>query len=452
MLSATSPSLRSLRSAPVAVRSPTPSRVVPDTSSPSNSIASSPPSSECNTPLSAQSRSSRPMSSPLTSLPCSAFAPARFAIFARPRVPRPRSSATCPTTSPLTFSFGSSHFTKSSPPSSSWCSLKSPIASPPSPGPVNTDYSPPPRSSTLGSKNSSPFLPRPSAPPKVHSAVLRLTVEPKLPQLQVDESAFIDFLKLSFGQKRKTLVNNLRARYEPEDKNASMKAAGVKADARSEAISLEKMAALFKALDARSPPRPRRSRGYRSRRASSTARGRRRSPPRCRSWRPSAARSAHTPTRSPRSARSSTAGRSTSSARATIWARPPTRTARWGGSRAARRSWAAAARSARRTSPRCATASRRPAGCRLASVAGHARRPGDRVRAGGIRQPGLGGAPARLLRGHRPPLSRLEPGPDPERRSCRRSQRRSAPGSSRTSAPKPSAAAASSGSTMRRQS
>lgn len=89
-------------------------------------------------------------------------------------------------------------------------------------------------------------------PPKVNSAVLRLTVEPKLPQLQVDESGFIEFLKLSFGQKRKTLVNNLRARYEPEQIRRAMKAASVKTDARSEAISLEKMATLFKALSATS--------------------------------------------------------------------------------------------------------------------------------------------------------------------------------------------------------
>lgn len=85
-------------------------------------------------------------------------------------------------------------------------------------------------------------------PPKVHSAVLRLTVEPKLPQLQVDETAFIDFLKLSFGQKRKTLVNNLRGTYEAEQIKRAMKAANVKPDVRSEAVSLEKMAGLFKAL------------------------------------------------------------------------------------------------------------------------------------------------------------------------------------------------------------
>jgi 16S rRNA (adenine1518-N6/adenine1519-N6)-dimethyltransferase len=87
-------------------------------------------------------------------------------------------------------------------------------------------------------------------PPKVHSAVLRLTVDPKLPQLQVDENAFIDFLKLSFGQKRKTLVNNLRGRYEAEHIKRAMKTASVKSDARSEAVSLEKMAALFRALNA----------------------------------------------------------------------------------------------------------------------------------------------------------------------------------------------------------
>jgi 16S rRNA (adenine1518-N6/adenine1519-N6)-dimethyltransferase len=74
-----------------------------------------------------------------------------------------------------------------------------------------------------------------------------------LPQLEVEESGFIEFLKLSFGQKRKTLVNNLRARYEPEQIKRAMKTANVKPDARSEAISLEKMAALFKALSATLP-------------------------------------------------------------------------------------------------------------------------------------------------------------------------------------------------------
>src|ERR1700739_4017899 len=52
-----------------------------------------------------------------------------------------------------------------------------------------------------------------SPPPKVHSTVLRLTIEPRQEELGVAGDGFIDFLRLSFGQKRKTLWNNLRARY-----------------------------------------------------------------------------------------------------------------------------------------------------------------------------------------------------------------------------------------------
>ena len=49
-----------------------------------------------------------------------------------------------------------------------------------------------------------------SPPPEVHSSVLRLTMAPRLEELQVAEEPFIAFLKLAFAQKRKTLVNNLR--------------------------------------------------------------------------------------------------------------------------------------------------------------------------------------------------------------------------------------------------
>jgi 16S rRNA (adenine1518-N6/adenine1519-N6)-dimethyltransferase len=85
-------------------------------------------------------------------------------------------------------------------------------------------------------------------PPKVHSTVLRLTVTPRLESLQVPETAFIDFLKLSFGQKRKTLWNNLKAQYDAKVLRAAMEESGVKSDVRSEALSLEKTAALFRAL------------------------------------------------------------------------------------------------------------------------------------------------------------------------------------------------------------
>jgi 16S rRNA (adenine1518-N6/adenine1519-N6)-dimethyltransferase len=87
-----------------------------------------------------------------------------------------------------------------------------------------------------------------SPPPKVQSTVVRLTIAPKLESLHVPEAAFVGFLKLCFGQKRKTLWNNLKSRYKPEALRAAFAEAGVKPTVRSEALSLEKTAALFRAL------------------------------------------------------------------------------------------------------------------------------------------------------------------------------------------------------------
>lgn len=85
-------------------------------------------------------------------------------------------------------------------------------------------------------------------PPKVHSMVLRFETAPRFEDLGVPEKEFIDFLKLSFGQKRKTLVNNLKSSYSGEQLTPSMKAAGLKSDVRAEALTLEQAARLFSAL------------------------------------------------------------------------------------------------------------------------------------------------------------------------------------------------------------
>jgi 16S rRNA (adenine1518-N6/adenine1519-N6)-dimethyltransferase len=87
-------------------------------------------------------------------------------------------------------------------------------------------------------------------PPKVHSMVLRFETAPRLAELRVPEREFIEFLKLSFSQKRKTLLNNLKQRYSDSHLKAAMKEAGLKADVRAEAISLEQSAALFRSLTA----------------------------------------------------------------------------------------------------------------------------------------------------------------------------------------------------------
>lgn len=87
--------------------------------------------------------------------------------------------------------------------------------------------------------------------PRVHSTVIRLTIAPQLEKLQVAEERFIEFLKLSFGQKRKTLWNNLKSRYEPETLKAALERTGVKRNVRAEALPLQQSAALFRALAAR---------------------------------------------------------------------------------------------------------------------------------------------------------------------------------------------------------
>lgn len=87
-------------------------------------------------------------------------------------------------------------------------------------------------------------------PPQVHSTVLRFEMHPKMEELGVDEEGFIEFLKLIFGQKRKTLFNNLRERYAPETARKAMKTAGLKPDVRAEAVSLDKTARLYNALRA----------------------------------------------------------------------------------------------------------------------------------------------------------------------------------------------------------
>jgi 16S rRNA (adenine1518-N6/adenine1519-N6)-dimethyltransferase len=99
-----------------------------------------------------------------------------------------------------------------------------------------------------------------SPPPKVHSTALRLTIAPRQKELGLDgnggveagqmKDGFIDFLKLSFGQKRKTLWNNLKANYPEPRLRAALAQARVKPAARAETLTLEESAALFRALRA----------------------------------------------------------------------------------------------------------------------------------------------------------------------------------------------------------
>ncbi len=85
-------------------------------------------------------------------------------------------------------------------------------------------------------------------PPKVHSSVLRLRIAPRFDELGVPAEEFIRFLKTALAMKRKTLVNNLKAAYLDDRLRAALKHAGIRPDIRAEALSLEKMAELFRGL------------------------------------------------------------------------------------------------------------------------------------------------------------------------------------------------------------
>lgn len=87
-----------------------------------------------------------------------------------------------------------------------------------------------------------------SPPPKVHSTVLRLSIDPQQEKLGVADDGYIDFLRLSFGQKRKTLWNNLKEKYDGAELKRALATADVKPTARAETLTLEDSAAVYRAL------------------------------------------------------------------------------------------------------------------------------------------------------------------------------------------------------------
>src|SRR3984885_14088288 len=88
-----------------------------------------------------------------------------------------------------------------------------------------------------------------SPPPEVYSTVIRLTMHSRFEELAVEPEGFLRFLRQIFALKRKTLANNLRASgYSPAVVDAAFTQCAVDARVRAEAVSLESMACLFKAL------------------------------------------------------------------------------------------------------------------------------------------------------------------------------------------------------------
>ena len=83
-------------------------------------------------------------------------------------------------------------------------------------------------------------------PPEVSSALVTLRFPGARAQLALgNEQKFLDFVKLCFAQKRKTLVNNLRSLAKPNRVKELLAARGLREDARAEQLSVAELAALF---------------------------------------------------------------------------------------------------------------------------------------------------------------------------------------------------------------
>ncbi len=114
-----------------------------------------------------------------------------------------------------------------------------------------SDYGPLSAFTQLHAQVTELFTLPPSAfnpPPDVYSTVLRLDFAPRFTELGVEAEGFNKFLRASFMQKRKTLANNLRAAGYAAAKLEASWPTSIPPQARSEAVSLEAMAELYRAI------------------------------------------------------------------------------------------------------------------------------------------------------------------------------------------------------------
>lgn len=89
---------------------------------------------------------------------------------------------------------------------------------------------------------------RPS--PRVASALLRMDLPGERAQLGLpDEDRFLEFLRVCFSQKRKTLRNNLRAMADHNRIHTALEKLNLRLDARAEQLSLAQFAAVFRSLN-----------------------------------------------------------------------------------------------------------------------------------------------------------------------------------------------------------
>jgi len=91
-------------------------------------------------------------------------------------------------------------------------------------------------------------------PPAVSSALVTLRLPGEHANLSgIDEARFLNFVKLCFAQKRKTLVNNLRSMARPELLREVLASLGLRPDARAEQLSVTELISLWKSLPSAAP-------------------------------------------------------------------------------------------------------------------------------------------------------------------------------------------------------
>ena len=88
-----------------------------------------------------------------------------------------------------------------------------------------------------------------SPPPEVTSALVTLRFPGERAKLRfADESHFLDFVKLCFSQKRKTLVNNLRSLAKPAAIREILASLNLRPDSRAEQLSVSQFVGLLRHL------------------------------------------------------------------------------------------------------------------------------------------------------------------------------------------------------------
>lgn len=86
-------------------------------------------------------------------------------------------------------------------------------------------------------------------PPEVISALVYMSLPGERAALGIaDDAAFLEFVQLCFGQKRKTLRNNLRAIVEPSRIESILEGSEIAASARAEQLTLAQFAAVYRAI------------------------------------------------------------------------------------------------------------------------------------------------------------------------------------------------------------